>query len=98
MSKTSSIEVTEDQKNKIVDMFAKEKAAVTKVKVNLLFGHRINGTSYGPGDCEVNSDMVGHFQAADQNALNSRLKENESSSGMVEILGRGITRKVNGGF
>ena len=93
-----SVTMTEKQKDKVVELFAKEKAAPKMVMHNLLFGHQINGQKYGPGNTLVPEDLVGHFMATDAKALDSRIKENESNSGMVEILGRGISRKINGGF
>lgn len=96
--KKTTIEVTEAQKEEIVQLFAKkqeqkEQAGKT-VKMNLSFGHSINGKHYGPGETIVPAELEGHFESGDYKALQMRLRENQSSEEMVQILGRGITRKV----
>jgi hypothetical protein len=94
--KVVSVEMTEDQKNKVVDMFAKEKAVVEKkfVKVDLLHSHKVNGHRYGPGVVQVPEELQGHLEVGDQKATVARLKENISTNTQLEILSRGISRIV----
>ena len=96
----ATIEVTEKQKAKIVDIMAREKEQedVSLKEVDLLQEHRINGVPYGPGRTMVPSNIAGTLLSNDQAAIQSRLREMTSQTGMREILGRGITRMIKGGF
>jgi len=97
--KTVTVEMTEKQKDKVVDLLAKEKAASEKkfVKVNLFNEHRINGVPFGPGLVDAPEEIAGTLLSNDHAAINSRLKEMSSDNNMIEILGRGISRIRKGG-
>lgn len=94
--KKVSVEMTEEQKAKVVDILAKETPSTEKKTINLLQGHRINGVPYGPGDVEVPAAIAGTLLSNDHQALQSRLREMVSGNHNVEILGRGLTRAVRG--
>lgn len=89
-----TVEMTEEQKEKVVDILAKEEPKVELIKVNLGFGHSRNGVKYGPGWANVPSNIAGSLMAADHNALMSELKRNQSAEHLIEIVGRGVTRVV----
>ena len=93
--KKTTIELTEKQKEKVVELFAKEEAPKTYTFVDLMFQHEINNVKYGPGNTSVPSDMAGTLTSADNKALTFRLKENQSSNTMIEIMGKGISRIVS---
>jgi hypothetical protein len=91
-----SVEMTQAQKDKVVDLFAQEKAKAEKkfVTMNLMYQHKINGTKYGRGVAKVPEELAGHLQAADHKAMVARLKENISTNTELEILSRGISRVI----
>jgi len=93
---TVTVEMTEAQKNKVVDFLAKEAPVTTTKKIFLNFEHERNNYKYGPGTVDVASDIAGSLEAADHQAMVYLLKQNQSSSTMIEILGRGISRIRNG--
>jgi hypothetical protein len=92
--KKVQVEMTEEQKEKVVDILAKEepKKPVKMVEVELRFGHNRNNIQYGPGKVIVPEEIGSSLFSADYNAYLSRLKETESSNKMIEIIGRGITK------
>jgi len=94
--KKVSVEMTEQQKSKVVDILAKETQTTEKKWVRLLTQHRINGVPYGPGEIEVPAAMAGLLLANDHKAMDSRIREMHSGESNVEIVGRGITRAVRG--
>lgn len=94
--KKVSVEMTEEQKAKVVDILAKETPSTEKKWVDLLQEHRINGIPYGPGKVEVPVAIAGTLLSNDHQALQSRLREMVSGNHNVEILGRGLTRAVRG--
>lgn len=97
--KKTSLEVTEAQKEKIVDLFAKEAANknTEPKEVTLFHEHRINGIPYGPGTLKVPANIAGTLLANDQSMTTARLKEMSSDNKMIEILGRGLSRIHKGG-
>lgn len=94
--KKVSLEMTEEQKNKVVDILAKESSPTEMKTVDLLQEHRINGVPYGPGITEAPAVIAGTLLSNDHQALQSRLREMTSGNHNVEILGRHITRTVRG--
>jgi hypothetical protein len=95
----ATVEMTEKQKEKVIDILAKEKAETEKVfvDVRLLVEHRINGVPYGPGTVKVPQAIAGTLLSNDQAAIQARLKEMTSDNNMIEILGRGLSRIHKGG-
>lgn len=92
--KKVSLEMTESQKEKVVDILAKEekKAPEPMVEVDLRFEHNRNGQPYGPGKVIVPEGVGSSLFAADYNAYVSRLREMESTNKMIEIISRGVTK------
>jgi hypothetical protein len=90
-----SVEMSKEQKEKVVAVLAKEENKKKTVKVQLYAAHNRNGVAYGPGFAvEVPAEIAGSLIAADHNAVMARLKENQSSDKLIEIIGRGISRTV----
>jgi hypothetical protein len=89
--------MTEAQKNKVVDILAKDAAKAEKkmVKMDLLYEHTVNGVHYGPGMTDVPEELHGHFIVGDNNFLKARLRENMSTSTELEILSKGISRVIS---
>ncbi len=93
---TVVVEMTESQKNKVVDFLASEEKAPDR-SMFLNFQHERNNKKYGPGRTLVPGVLAGALEAADNQAMLFLLKQNQSSDTMIEILGRGLTRVVKGG-
>lgn len=103
--KVVSVEMTEDQKDRVVEILAKEeekKVSETQmIEINLRFQHRRNGNTYGPGRVRVAEDMGYSMLSADEKALESRIKENEGGERLVHIIGQGqskVTKVVRDGI
>lgn len=94
MSKTTTLEVTAEQKAEIVEAFAKKEEAKEMKKVTLVFQHERNNIKYGPGTIEVVAPIASSLFAADQARFNNRLREHEGGDHLVEIVGAGVTRKI----
>jgi hypothetical protein len=91
---TITVEMTNEQKNKVVDFLAKEQVLPTK-SMFLNFQHNRNNKKYGPGTVDVPGELAGALEAADHQAMVYLLKQNQSSNTMIEILGRGVSRIRN---
>lgn len=89
------VEMTEAQKEKFVSQLAKESDAPVvqeepNMDVELRFGHTRNGVDYGPGLVKNIPAGIAHsLYSADWNALQQRIRENESNERNVHILSRG---------
>jgi len=95
MSKeTVSVEMTKAQKDRVVDLLAKEAAPKEMKTVTLTFQHERNNVKYGPGTVEVEAGLASALYAQDQLRFNNRLRENEGGDHLVEIVGAGHTRKI----
>lgn len=94
MAKEVSVTMTEAQKERVVDLLAKESAPKEVKKVTLVFQHERNNVKYGPGTVEVEAGLASALFAQDQLRFNNRLRENEGGDNLVEIVGAGHTRKI----
>jgi hypothetical protein len=91
------VTMTKAQKEKFVAMVSEEVEAAKPIELvglNLGVEHRINGVAYGPGYCDAPSNIAGLLESHDAAAVDSRLREMTSSDNLVEILGRGVVRRV----
>lgn len=65
-----------------------------KVRLNLGFQHRRNGKAYGPGSVDVPEEIAGSLEAADQVALQMKLRENQSNDHLFQVMARGVQRRM----
>lgn len=89
-----TLEMTTEQKKKVVEILAKESEPKVMKTITLVFQHERNNVKYGPGTIEVEAGMASSLFVADQARFNNRLKENEGGDHLVEIIGAGHTRKI----
>lgn len=91
-----SVEMTPEQRDRIVRILADEKLEKVEAKpegvfsMHLIYRHRINGKVYGPGNkVEVPESLVGHLQVAEQRSKDAELSLNTSSNRVYEVLQSG---------
>ena len=92
-----SLTMTKAQKEQVVKLFAaeaeKKNTVVETVSVQINFEHTRNDKKYF-GLVKVPADLAASLMVADQRYLEARLRENQSRDGLVEIVGRGVSRIV----
>lgn len=99
--KTVSVEMTEDQKEKVIAHLAKEEIKEESktvddemVAVELRVWHKHNGRPYGPGRVVVPRWLGDLLLHNDDNAVQGRIKESMDSKHMLQILQSGKSRPV----
>lgn len=95
-----SVEMTEDQKKKVVEFLLKEEEekaarekAEPKVEFNLRFAHFVNGIQYGPGKVRVTESLGGTLYGQDIKALEGEMKVGHFTDNMIQII-QGGTPKI----
>lgn len=94
-----AVEMTEAEKEQFTKYMAEQKSKAEKAKdsdeiieVDLRFPHRVNQKHYGPGKVTVKSGLGYMLLQQDDQAMIARMKVHESSGGLIEIMGRGISK------
>lgn len=93
---TVTVEMTKEQKEKVVALLAKDKEKsepVPQETIYLRFEHSRNNVKYS-GTVTVPADLASSLAVADQKAFESRIRENQGGDHLVEIMGRGVTKVI----
>lgn len=95
-----SVEMTEDQKKKVVEFLLKEEKAASakdktepRVEFNLRFAHYVNGVQYGPGKVSVPESLGSTLYGQDIKALEGEMKVGHFTDNMIQII-QGGTPKI----
>lgn len=93
-----SVEMTEEQKEEVVDYLAKKQEEQDQKKdryqLFLNYQHNINGVKYGPGLATVPANLVGKLQHQELlvNKREARLLISRSKT--VQVFGQGVYKPV----
>jgi len=96
-----TVEMTKAQKEKVIKFMAEEaeKAAVVEEEVSLYditlnYGHKINGTSYGPGKVQVKAQLTSILMSQDAKQRENEIAMNVSADRMYKIMNSGQAVRV----
>lgn len=110
VAKNVNVEMSKEQADEFASFLAKKKDESEKKEVKesktliyLVFRHNVNGKKYGPGQTEVPSELVGHFQEYEQRQKNNELASMMNRGRVMELNMAGKVVKsrsseVNPGF
>jgi len=89
--KKVSVEMTEEQKEKVVEILAAEPPKEKeRAEVSLRYAHWINGTQYGPGTIQCDADIASALYSQDYNKYLSMLSQQDSKLTQIAMSPSGI--------